>query len=186
MLDLQKIDEHWTLFLDRDGVINEEKEQSYIFHYGEFAFYEGGLEALQLLAGVFPRIVVVTNQRGVGKGLMTAGDLADIHAQMVAAATAAGGRIDAVYYCDSMSNDHPHRKPNPGMALAARQDLPDIDFSRSIMVGNNLSDMEFGRNIGAATIFVTTTNPSVDKTDSRIDAVYKSLEDFAGALQSLR
>ena len=183
MLDLQKIDGRWTLFLDRDGVINEEKEQSYIFHYGEFAFYERGLEALQLLAGVFPRIVVVTNQRGVGKGLMTAEDLADIHAQMVAAAAAAGGRIDAVYYCDSMSNDHPHRKPNPGMALAARQDLPDIDFSRSIMVGNNLSDMEFGRNAGMYTVFLSTTSEAPGLPHPDIDMVFNSLYNFAKALQ---
>ena len=72
MIDLQQIDASWTLFLDRDGVINKEKEGSYIFHYGEFAFYEGNRDALKRCAEVFGHIVVVTNQRGVGKGMMTA------------------------------------------------------------------------------------------------------------------
>src|SRR5258708_25124328 len=169
MLDLQTIDGHWTLFLDRDGVINEEKEQSYVFHYDEFAFYEGSLEALRLLADIFPRIVVVTIQRGVGKGLMTGEDLADIHGKMAAEVAAAGGRIDAIYYCDSLSDDHPYRKPNPGMALAAQHDLPGIDFSRSIMVRNNISDMEFGRNARIYTVFLSTTSPEPELAHPAID-----------------
>jgi histidinol-phosphate phosphatase family protein len=182
MLDLQKIDRRWTLFLDRDGVINVEKEQSYIFHYGEFAFYEDNLEALRLLAGIFPRIVVVTNQRGVGKGLMTGEDLADIHKKMTADVAAAGGRIDAIYYCDSLSDDHPHRKPNPGMALAAQQDLPEVDLTRSIMVGNNLSDMEFGRNAGMHTVFLSTTCQEPPLPHPAIDLVFRSLYEFVQAL----
>ncbi|MBN9380300.1 MAG: HAD family hydrolase [Chitinophagaceae bacterium] len=182
MLDLQKIDHRWTLFLDRDGVINVEKEQSYIFHYGEFVFYEGNLEALRLLAGIFPRIVVVTNQRGVGKGLMTEEDLADIHKKMTADVASAGGRIDAIYYCDSLSDDHPHRKPNPGMALAAQQDFPGIDLSKSIMVGNNISDMEFGRNAGMYTVFLSTTSQVPDLPHPSIDVTFRSLYEFVQAL----
>ena len=68
MIDLKKIDAGWTLFLDRDGVINVEKEDSYILHYNEFVFYEGVPEALRHCASVFGRIVIVTNQRGIGKG----------------------------------------------------------------------------------------------------------------------
>src|SRR5438445_13769294 len=107
MLDLEKIDSRWTLFLDRDGVINVEKDQSYIFHYGEFVFYERGLKALSLLSEVFPRIVVVTNQKGVGKGLMTTAALTDIHDKMTAAVAAGGGRTDAIYYCDALPDAHP-------------------------------------------------------------------------------
>ncbi len=183
MLDLKAIDKRWTLFLDRDGVINVEKADSYIFHYGEFAFYDGALEALRIFANLFSHIVVVTNQRGVGKGLMTAEDLADVHAKMTAAVAGVSGRIDAIYYCDSLSNDHPHRKPNPGMALAAQRDLPDIDFSRSVMVGNNISDMEFGRNAGMYTVFLSTTSEAPALPHVSIDLVFKSLYDFAKALQ---
>jgi len=172
----------WTLFLDRDGVINREKDKNYVFHYGEFFFYEHNLEALQVLSDIFSYIVVVTNQRGVGKGLMTTADLEDIHGKMTAEIAGAGGKIDAIYYCDSLSDDHPNRKPNPGMAFAAQQDIPAIDFSRSVMVGNNISDMEFGRNAGMYTVFLSTTSPAPALPHPSIDLVFPSLADFTKAL----
>lgn len=183
MFNLQKIDKDWSLFLDRDGVINHEKEQSYVFHYGEFAFYKDTKDALRLLAAKFGRILVVTNQRGIGKGLMTTEDLQDIHAKMVEEIVAAGGRIDGIYHCDSLQDDHPGRKPNPGMAFEAQKDHPAIDFSRSVMVGNNISDMEFGRNAGMHTVFLRTTNPGQALPHPAIDLAFNSLYDFAKALQ---
>lgn len=176
------VDPAWTLFLDRDGVINHEKDQSYIFNYDEFQFYPGTLEALSLLAARFAYIVVVTNQRGVGKGLMTENDLNDIHQKMTAAILAAGGRIDRIYFCDSLDNDHPNRKPNPGMAFEAIKDLPGIDLTRSIMVGNNISDMDFGRNAGMHTVFLRTTSPDQTLPHTSIDLSFDSLLDFAKAL----
>ena len=184
MIDLQQIDASWTLFLDRDGVINVEKEGSYIFHYGEFVFYEGNREALRRCAEVFGHIVVVTNQRGVGKGMMTEADLQDIHDKMVAEIVLAGGRIDRIYYADSLDNAHPLRKPQPGMAFAAKQDLPGIDLGRSVMVGNNLSDMEFGRNAGMYTVFLQTTDPDQPLPHDAIDLAFNSLYDFAKHLRS--
>ena len=183
MLNLQQIDASWTLFLDRDGVLNEEKSDSYIFHYGEFHFYEGVLEALHRCAAVFGKIVIVTNQRGVGKGLMTVADLEDIHNKMVAEIVLAGGRIDRIYFADSLDNAHPLRKPQPGMAHAAVRDLPGIDLSRSLMVGNNISDMEFGRNAGMQTVFLTTTNPEQPLPHEAIDLAFNSLRDFAKHLR---
>ncbi len=176
--------EFQTLFLDRDGVINHQKEGSYIFSWDEFIFYDGVLSALKSLAARFKYIFIVTNQRGVGKGLMTEKELQQIHHNMKKSIELAGGRIDGIYYCTELESNN--RKPGTGLALQAKNDFPDIDLSRSVMVGNSMSDMEFGRNIGATTVFVTTTNPSVDTSDKKIDAVYKSLEDFAYSLQSLR
>jgi histidinol-phosphate phosphatase family protein len=184
MIDLQQIDASWTLFLDRDGVINVEKEGSYIFHYGEFVFYEGNQEALRRCAAIFGHIVIVTNQRGVGKGMMTDADLQDIHDKMTAEIVLAGGRIDRIYYADSLDNAHPLRKPQPGMALAAKRDLPGIDLARSVMVGNNLSDMEFGRNAGMYTVFLRTTNPEQPLPHDAIDLAFNSLDDFAKHLRS--
>lgn len=181
---LKQIDNDWTLFLDRDGVLNHQKEGSYIFTWDEFIFYEGVLTAMKRLATQFKYILIVTNQRGVGKGLMTEKDLQHIHHNMQKSVELAGGRIDGIYYNTELEG--PNRKPNPGMALQAQKDLPAIDLSRSVMVGNSMSDMEFGRNIGATNIFIASTNPSIDRTDKNIDAVYNSLEDFATALQSLR
>ncbi len=182
--DLIRIDRHWTLFLDRDGVINQEKEDSYIFHYGEFRFYDQVKEALRIFASIFGRIVIVTNQRGVGRGLMTAEQLEIIHDQMVAEIVLAGGRIDRIYYADSLDDEHPHRKPNPGMAFAAQADFPEIDFHRALMVGNNLSDMEFGRNAGMYTIYLRTTHPDQPLPHPAIDLVFNSLYDFAKHLHS--
>jgi D-glycero-D-manno-heptose 1,7-bisphosphate phosphatase len=183
MIDLKKIDAGWTLFLDRDGVINVEKEDSYILHYSEFVFYEGVPEALRHCASVFGRIVIVTNQRGIGKGMMTVADLFEIHNRMTAELAGKGGRIDGIYFADSLLDDHPLRKPLPGMAHAAKQAFPDIDFSRSLMVGNNLSDMEFGRNAGMYTVFLRTTNPGQPLPHPAIDMAFNSLADFAKHLR---
>lgn len=181
---LQHIDNSWTLFLDRDGVINHQKEHSYIFTWDEFIFLDGVLRSIQYFASQFRYIFIVTNQRGIGKGLMTEKDLQQIHNNMKKSIELAGGRIDGIYHCPELEGHC--RKPAPGMALQAQKDFPAIDFTKSVMIGNSMSDMEFGRNIGATTVFVTTTNPLVDRHDSRIDAVYNSLEDFANALQTLR
>ncbi|MGL6269805.1 MAG: HAD-IIIA family hydrolase, partial [Chitinophagaceae bacterium] len=99
MLHLQLIDKDWTLFLDRDGVINYEKEADYIRNPGEFRFYEGVPEAIKIFAQKFGRIFVVTNQKGIGKGLMTEKDLKDIHDFMMTAIIQQGGRIDHIYFC---------------------------------------------------------------------------------------
>jgi histidinol-phosphate phosphatase family protein len=179
---LSDVNKDWTLFLDRDGVINHEKVEDYIYHYGEFTFYKGALEAIKILSQKFPRIILVTNQKGVGKGLMTEDSLQDIHKNMLEEISKAGGRIDSIYYCTALDSNHSHRKPNPGMAFQAKQDFPEIDFSKSLMVGNNISDMEFGRNAGMHTVFVKTTSPDQTLPHSAIDLAFNDLLDFAKAL----
>ncbi|MFN8246101.1 MAG: HAD-IIIA family hydrolase [Ferruginibacter sp.] len=183
MLPLQQIDSEWSLFLDRDGVINHEKHKDYIHTWDEFRFYDGVPEAIAKFSKIFKRIVVVTNQKGVGKGLTKLDDLHTIHANMEQAIMKAGGKLDAVFYCADLEEESPYRKPNPGMGLQAIQQFPDIDVKKAIMVGNTISDMEFGRNLGVYTVFLPTTRPEVDHHDLRIDAVYNSLIDFAHALQ---
>ncbi|MBS1666996.1 MAG: HAD-IIIA family hydrolase [Bacteroidetes bacterium] len=183
MLDLKKINKSWTLFLDRDGVINHEKENDYVYHYGEFVFYDGALAALAIFAQIFSTILVATNQRGVAKGLMTESDLLELHANMVHDIESTGGRVDKIYFNTSMYNDHPMRKPQHGMALEAKKDFPQIDFTRSIMVGNNVSDMLFGRNAGMYTVFLKTTSPDMALPHEAIDLSFDSLIDFAKALQ---
>ncbi|MEO5685392.1 MAG: HAD-IIIA family hydrolase [Chitinophagaceae bacterium] len=185
MLDFKKIDSSWTLFLDRDGVLNHDKVGSYIFSISEFRFYDGVTDALKTCAALFGNIIIVTNQRGVGRGLMSELDLMEIHNKMLQDVEAAGGRIDGIYYASSLDNDHPERKPRTGMALKAKADFPDIDFSKSIMVGNNLSDMEFGRNAGMHTVFMLTTQPNLPLPNPLIDLAFNSLLKFATALPAL-
>ena len=93
-----EIDKSWTLFLDRDGVINEKRENDYVKNWDEFRFLEGALEALSLLSSMFTRIIVVTNQRGVGKGMMTVNDLNNIHKIMMDLVLKNSGRIDKIYF----------------------------------------------------------------------------------------
>lgn len=173
------IDNSWTLFLDRDGVINHEKHEDYIHTWDEFKFYDGVLDAIKTFSSLFKYIIIVTNQRGVGKGVTKLEDLNEIHENMKREIVKHGGRVDAIYFCSELSNEHPNRKPNPGMGHLAAADFDDIDFSKSIMIGNTLSDMKFGRNIGSYTIFLPTTRPEVNLADSNIDAIYPSLISFA-------
>jgi D-glycero-D-manno-heptose 1,7-bisphosphate phosphatase len=172
----------WTLFLDRDGVINIEKNNDYILSWAEFHFYPQSLKALPILAQHFSRMVVVTNQKGVGKGLMTEADLLTIHHNMQAEIVRHGGRLDAMYYCTDLADDSPRRKPQPGMAFQAQADFPAIDFSRSIMVGNRFSDMRFGRQAGMKTVFLATTHPELPFPDPLVDARFNDLLAFAEAL----
>ena len=181
-LDLHKIDKHWTLFLDRDGVLNEDKVGSYIFNPGEYVFYDGVPEAFKLFKEKFGRIIIATNQRGVGRGLMSVADLDEIHQGMLSVIEENGGKIDAIFYASSINNDDPVRKPNPGMAIKAKDQFPEIDFSRSIMIGNNISDMQFGRNAGMYTVFLKTTTPVIILPHPDIDLAFSSLTDFAKAL----
>jgi histidinol-phosphate phosphatase family protein len=177
MIDYKLIDKTWTLFLDRDGVINEDKVGSYIFNRNEFIFMPGAEEAIKIFTDTFGLIVIVTNQRGVGKGLMTVEDLEDIHIYMREGLAKLGGKIDKIYFAPDVNSDSPNRKPLTGMALQAKADFPQINFKKSIMVGNKLSDMEFGRNIGAVTVFIPSTNPETpfphEMIDERVDSLYE-------------
>jgi histidinol-phosphate phosphatase family protein len=154
---LPSISKSWTLFLDRDGVINRRLPGAYVCSWAAFEWLPGTLDALVYFAGAFGRIVVVTNQQGIGKGLMSEADIRIIHRLMRQEAEAAGGRIDGVYYCPSLSSAQPNcRKPAPDMALQAQRDFPEIDFSRSLMVGDSLSDMAFGQGLGMLNVLVAT------------------------------
>lgn len=182
MLKHLNINGDWTLFLDRDGVINHEKNEDYIRHWGEFEFYAESLLALPLLAQKFNKIIITTNQKGIGKGLMTDADLANIHQNMMNKLLDLGGRIDAIYYCSDLDNDSPNRKPQPGMAFQAKTDFPTLDLNKTIMVGNRMSDMEFGRNVGMHTVYLATTHPEAPFPDTKIDDRYDHLLQFAEAL----
>lgn len=175
---LPNIENNWTLFLDRDGVINEEKHNDYIHHYQEFVFYPGVKEAFLLMTPLFKHIFVVTNQRGVGKGITSLENLQEIHRYMQNEIEESGGRIDQVYFCPDVDNESPCRKPNIGMAMQAKAAFPEIDFTKSVMIGNNLSDMQFGRSLNCFTVFLRTTHPNLTN-EALIDASYDSLYQFA-------
>lgn len=176
------VDTTWTLFLDRDGVINVENRGSYITNWDEFKFCDGALDALKHVSEVFGNIVVVTNQRGVGRGIMSIDSLNGIHSNMIEAVVDNGGIINKIYACTAVEDDDHNRKPNIGMAMQAKEDMPEIDFSKSIMVGNNLSDMEFGKKSGMYTVLLTTTREPIELPHDLIDEQYPSLQSWANSL----
>jgi len=183
-LELKDIDKEWTLFLDRDGVINYEKKDDYIRNWQEFKFYEGAKDALKTFAKKFGTIIVVSNQRGIGKGLMTDEDLLDIHQNMQHEIESAGGRIDGIYYCTAVEPKAIYRKPNPGMAFSAKRDFPEIDLDRSIIAGNKPSDMLFGKYAGMYSVYIASTHPETPFPHPNIDLRFNSLSDFAKACLS--
>lgn len=137
---------HDTLLLDRDGVINVLRPGDYVKTIDEFEWRPGIKDALREAAAKFRRIFIVTNQRGVGRGVMTRAALDGIHDWMTAEIAAAGGRIDGIYVCTAVSEDDPCRKPNRGMFDQILSDHPDVTPSRTLMVGDSPSDALFARN----------------------------------------
>lgn len=179
-------DPTWTLFLDRDGVINQRIPGKYVKFPRDFEFENGSLEAMVDLATIFPRIVVVTNQQGVGRGLMTEQQLKNIHNHMLDEVELEGGRIDAVYACTEVAADDPIcRKPNSGMAYQAKADYPKIDFEKSIIVGDSITDMEFGKRLGMTTVFVESKAEDVELAkDMKFDYRVENLQGFTEMISS--
>ena len=170
----------WTLFLDRDGVISQRKPEDYIRSWEEFRFLDGVLEAMAVFGNIFGRIIIVSNQQGIGKGLMSAESLKMIDFRMKQEITKHGGRVDASYYCTHLaSENHPDRKPNTGMGLKAKADFPEIDFSKSVMVGDSASDMEFGKRLGMILVLINDIEDKEDLADFR----FSSLLGFAVTLR---
>lgn len=179
---LQTIDNNqgWSLFLDRDGVINQRIPDDYVKNIHEMILLPGVCEALKTFAGIFSHIFVVTNQQGVGKGLMSHEQLQAIHHYMKSQIETSGGRIDAIYYAPYLKSDnHPMRKPNIGMGLQAKREFPNVDFKKSIMAGDSISDMQFGKRLGMTTIFISPDLNKCRDNHEIIDYRFDSLQEFA-------
>lgn len=145
-----------TVFLDRDGVINRLRSD-YVLSWDTFTFLPGAKEAIALLNAVGLRVVVVTNQRAVARGLLSDNALAIIHARMRAELAEAGATLDAVYVCPHDKAICDCRKPGVGLFLQAQRDFPTIAFDRSVVIGDSLSDMQAGSRLGCRLLLVTET-----------------------------
>lgn len=148
-----------ALFLDRDGVINE--DEGYLHKIEEFRFVDGIFDLCATARRLGLAIVVVTNQAGIARGFYTEATFEKINAWMVAQFKAAGTPLDAVYFCPYHPEGQgryrrasPFRKPEPGMLLQARDEL-DLDPARSVLVGDKESDIAAGRaaGVGATVLF---------------------------------
>lgn len=143
-----------ALFLDRDGVLNEDR--GYVSRWEDFRWIAGAREAVAAFNRAGWLVIVVTNQSGVGRGHYTEDAMHALHARMEEELAAAGGRIDAFYYAPQHPEaplaayrhpDPPDRKPNPGMILRALADWP-IDREASLMIGDKPSDLEAAERAG--------------------------------------
>ncbi len=178
--------EYKTLFLDRDGVINVKPGNSYVTKLQDFIFINGALEAINKLSNYFDLIIVVTNQRGVGKKLMTEKKLLEIHLNMLTKISTYGGKIDKIYYCCDLDYSSFDLKPNVGMAHRAKNDFPNINFSNSLIIGDSASDIEFGNKLGMNTIGIS--NELFSNQSGEIipcDAYYSTLLDASIAIESI-
>jgi D-glycero-D-manno-heptose 1,7-bisphosphate phosphatase len=147
-----------AVFLDRDGVINENSD-SYIKTWKEFAFLPGAVEAICSLSRHFS-IVVVTNQSVIGRGHAPEGAVRYIHSKMIEEIENAGGRIASVYYCPhSPAASCGCRKPKPGLLLRAAEELH-INLGSSYLVGDAVSDLDAAVACGVAPVFVRTGRAS--------------------------
>jgi D-glycero-alpha-D-manno-heptose 1-phosphate guanylyltransferase len=170
------INNEWTLFLDRDGVINKKLDNDYVKKIEEFEFIDNAIEALKILRRIFGRIIIVTNQQGIGKGLMSDNDLQIVHNYMQEKLRNENIIIDKIYYApDLESIKSIKRKPNIGMALEAKKDFPEIEFKKSIMIGDSLSDLQFAHNAGMYAVYLS-PNP---QPHFPYDFAFNDLYEFA-------
>lgn len=173
------ISKEWTLFLDRDGVINSRIPFGYVKSIEEFEFLSGVLDAFPIFSKSFEKIIVVSNQQGVGKGIMSQQQLDNVHCWMKQEIEKKGGRIDEIFVCTQLSSEpNNFRKPSPIMAFQAKDKFPEIVFSKSIMVGDTDSDILFGKNAGMFTILI-----GDEDTKHEPDFHFNTLIDFALSLK---
>jgi len=153
-----------ALFIDRDGVINLLREQDYVKQKHEFILLNETIPALEIFKKLFKRIFIVTNQQGIGKGLMI-DSIHEIHSYFLSLLPESL-RPDNIYHCPHLSSQLcACRKPKPGMALMAKNDFPEINLNSSFMIGDSLSDMEFAKNADIQGLFIShkpLENPSVN------------------------
>jgi len=136
------------LFLDRDGVINvKPPDGGYVRTWDEFQWIPAAVDWIRLFTAVDFLVIVVTNQRGVARGLVRPEDLADIHTRMTAELARRGARIDDVFVCPHEEGTCDCRKPRPGLIFQARRRW-DIDMPRSLLIGDSESDRHLAVNCG--------------------------------------
>jgi D-glycero-D-manno-heptose 1,7-bisphosphate phosphatase len=143
----------WTAFLDRDGTINEQPaEGDYVRGPEELRLLPGACEAIRRLNEAGWRVVVVTNQRGIARGLMSEDDLTGVHERMLELLAECGARIDRFYHCPHETGTCDCRKPGTGMLEQARADDPEIAFDRAVLIGDSQTDVDAGRAAGIETV----------------------------------
>src|ERR1700722_2429523 len=130
------------LFIDRDGVINRHRQNDYVLEWAQFEFIPGIIEALEELSTLSLPIIVISNQAGVGRGLLSLADLEDITSRLHERLCVCGVHLSAFYYCPHNRDEGCQcRKPKPGMLRSAAKDF-NIDLRRSLFIGDSNTDIQ--------------------------------------------
>jgi D-glycero-D-manno-heptose 1,7-bisphosphate phosphatase len=180
-----------TVFLDRDGVLNEKMpEGQYVTSWKDFRLLPGVVEAISRLNRSGVRVVVVSNQRGVALGLYAAADVEAIHTALQDLMKRNGAHVDGFYFCPHDKRICNCRKPLPGLFEQAVADFPQINAATSAMIGDSLSDIEFGRRLGMLTVLLdgASDNQQENSTIARelADLRFPSLAEAVSALLASR
>ena len=152
-----------TVIVDRDGTLNERPPRAtYVTRPEDLRWLPGALEGLALLREAGHRVIVVTNQAGIGRGAMTEDDLAAVNARLLADAEAAGGRIEAIYHCPHDWDEGCEcRKPRPGMLFQAQRDFH-LDLTRTPFVGDDERDGQAADAAGCPFVMVSDSHSMLD------------------------
>lgn len=152
-----------AVILDRDGVVNVKQPKGhYVTKWDEFIWIPGSIEAIRLLKEKGYRVIIVTNQAGIARGMMTQCDLEDIHRAMQKELALQGASIDAIYVCPHGWNEGCEcRKPNPGMLFNAQRDYH-LDLSKTFFIGDDVRDLEAGERAGCITRLVAVNERLID------------------------
>ncbi len=147
-----------AIFIDRDGTINIDKD--FLADPEDLELIDGSADAVKLANELGLKVIIISNQSGVARGIMTARQVDAVNSRLVEMLNSRGGKVDAIYYCPHHPKYGGHvncecRKPNPGMLLRAKKEL-DLDLEKSFMVGDKWSDVKCGENAGTFTSLVRT------------------------------
>jgi D-glycero-D-manno-heptose 1,7-bisphosphate phosphatase len=143
------------VFLDRDGVLNRKMPEGvYVSDWAQFAWLPGAVEAVARMKRAGLTVIVVSNQRGIALGQVTAMQLERLHDKMQDYLVRNEARLDAIYYCPHDHGQCRCRKPDTGLFEQAFQSFPQANAGNSVVIGDSLSDIQAGRRLGMKTIFI--------------------------------
>ena len=179
-----------TVFLDRDGVINQKApEGEYVATWERFHLLPGAAEAIALLNDSGRKVFVVTNQRGISLGLYTAAQVEALHARLLEYLRTFNAHVDGFYYCPHDKDSCRCRKPLPGLFEQAFAAFPNTAPCSSAIIGDSLSDIEAGKHLGMRAIFLEgepeRRKAGTEKASLLADATVSSLAEAVALLPAL-
>jgi D-glycero-D-manno-heptose 1,7-bisphosphate phosphatase len=168
------------VFLDRDGVLNRKMPEGvYVVEWAQFAWLAGAVEAVVRMKRAGLTVVVVSNQRGIALGRITALQLEVLHEKMQDELARNDARLDAIYYCPHDHGECHCRKPETGLFEQAFQNFPQANAGNSVVIGDSLSDIQAGRRLGMKTIFI---QGEPDRQKAGADVAASLADAVAGSL----